>query len=156
MATDSGNDERIETGTRRLDSGVGASGRAYRIRRLMRYTGVNLASLAIDYAVFFSLMHVLGAPVLASVAGYGIAFAANYKLSRLLVFGSDGSHKTETRLFTEFMATGLLGILLTAAVTGGGVHLLGLDATIAKTAAVLICFFVLYFIRSRLVFTRID
>lgn len=133
-----------------------AASRAYRIRRLVRYTAVNLASLAVDYAVFFFVIFALAAPVLASVAGYAVAFSLNYKLSRLFVFGSDGSHKTEKRLFSEFMATGLLGILLTAAVTGAGVHLVGLSPTIAKTAAVLICFLVLYVVRSRLVFTRIE
>lgn len=156
MATDSSNESRAEPGIEQLAPGDGATGRAYRIRRLIRYTGVNLVSLAVDYAVFFAAIYALDAPVLASVAGYAVAFALNYRLSRMFVFGSDGSHKTEKRLFTEFMASGLLGILLTAAVTGAGVHLLRLDATIAKTAAVLICFFVLYFVRSRLVFTRIE
>lgn len=156
MATGSSDESRAEPETGRLAPGDGANGRAYRIRRLIRYTGVNLVSLAVDYAVFFAFLHAFAAPVVASVAGYAVAFALNYKLSRMFVFGSDGSHKTEKRLFTEFMATGLLGILLTAAVTGAGVHLLKLDATIAKTAAVLICFCVLYIVRSRLVFTRID
>lgn len=141
------------------ETGPGRGGvrtRADRMRRLVRYTGVNLASLVVDYAVFLSLMGVLGLPVVASVAGYAVAFALNYKLSRLFVFVGDGGHKSDKRLFTEFMATGLLGIVLTATVTAVGVHLAGLAPTIAKAGAMLICFATLYLVRSRLVFTRRD
>jgi putative flippase GtrA len=121
----------------------------------LRYTGVSLVSLAIDYGVFFALLSALALPVVASIAGYAVAFATNYKLSRRFVFGSDGAHKGERRLFGEFMASGLLGIVLTAIVTALGVYALGLEPAIAKTAAVLICFVTLYVVRSRLVFTPI-
>ena len=130
--------------------------RSDRIRRLLRYTGVNLASLAIDYAVFLSLTRAFAIPVIASMAGYAVAFAFNYKLSRRFVFAGHGAHKSERRLFTEFMASGVFGLVLTAAVTGAGVYLLGLSPAIAKTAAVLLSFVSLYFIRSRLVFTRLE
>ena len=129
--------------------------RAERIRRLIRYTGVNLASLAVDYGIFFAVMTIAALPVLASVAGYAVAFSFNYKLSRLFVFVGDGAHKSDKRLFTEFMATGVLGIALTAAVTAAGVHLASLAPVLAKTAAMLVCFITLYFVRSRLVFTRL-
>jgi nicotinate-nucleotide adenylyltransferase len=134
----------------------GAMTRADRIRRLLRYTAVNLASLAVDYAVFLSLTHAFAIPVTASMVSYAVAFALNYHLSRRLVFAGHGTHKSERRLFTEFMASGVFGLLLTAAVTGGGIHLLGLSPTIAKTAAVLMSFVALYLIRSRLVFTRLE
>lgn len=140
-------------GNRRPES---ARRRAERVRRLLRYTGVNLVSLVVDYAVFLLLMAVLALPVTASVAGYAVAFTVNYKLSRWLVFAGRGAHKSERRLFTEFMATGLLGIALTAAVTAAGVHIFGVAPTIAKAAAMLICFVTLYLVRSRLVFTPPD
>ncbi len=125
-----------------------------RIRRLTRYTGVNLASLAIDYAVFLWLTGAFAIPVIASMAGYAVAFVFNYKLSRLFVFAGHGAHKSERRLFTEFMASGAFGLVLTAVVTGGAIHLVGFSPTIAKTAAVLMSFVALYLIRSRLVFTQ--
>lgn len=133
----------------------GAPSRADRVRRLLRYTGVNVVSLVVDYAVFLALLRALGLPVVASVIGYAVAFSLNYKLSRLLVFVGRSAVKSEKRLFTEFMATGLLGIVLTATVTAAGVHLLGLAPTIAKAAAMLICFVTLYLVRSRLVFTHL-
>lgn len=131
-----------------------SDGRAYRLRRLARYTGVNVVSVVVDYAIFLSLLHLIGMPVLASTIGHAAAFSLNYVLSRKVVFGTDGEHKGERRLFTEFMATGLLGLALTASVTAAGIYLLGFAPIIAKTLAMLLTFVTLYIIRSRLVFTR--
>lgn len=131
------------------------SDRAVRIRRLLRYTGVNLASLALDYAIFLPLTHATDLPVTASIVAYIFALAFNYYLSRRFVFGDDGRHKGERRLVTQFAATGLLGLVLTAAVTGLGVHGLELSPALSKTIAVLICFVVLYVVRSRFVFTPV-
>jgi putative flippase GtrA len=127
--------------------------RSRRIRRLLRYTGVNLASVSLDYAIFLFLTHTYEIPVTASIIAYACALALNYDLSKRYVFGADGSHKSEKRLFTEFMATGVLGLVLTAVATAIGIHAFGFSPTIAKTVAVLICFVTLYIIRSRLVFT---
>lgn len=128
--------------------------RAYRLRRLLRYTGVNVVSVAVDYTIFLSLMRAMGMPVLASTIGHAVAFSLNYVLSRKLVFGTAGEHKGEQRLFAEFMATGLLGLAMTASVTAAGIYLLDFEPIVAKTVAMLITFVTLYLIRSRLVFTR--
>lgn len=128
-------------------------GLAQRVRRLLRYTGVNIVSVIVDYAIFLSLTPLLGMPVLASSIGHAAAFTLNYVLSRRLVFQNDGAHKGEQRLFAEFMATGLLGLALTAAVTAAGIYGLELEPIVAKTVAMLITFVTLYIIRSRLVFT---
>ncbi len=133
-----------------------ASARSLRLRRLLRYTGVNLVSVSLDYAIFLSLTHVYDIPITASIIAYAIALTLNYDMSKRFVFGSDGSHKSEKRLFTEFLVTGLLGLVLTAVVTGIGIHAFGFSPALSKTIAVLICFVVLYIIRSRLVFTRIE
>lgn len=131
-------------------------GKFYRIRRFLRYTGVNLATLGLDYAIFLPLTHATGHPVTASIVAYCAALVANYQLSRWFVFGNDGSHKGERKLFIQFFGTGIVGLILTAAVTGLGVHVLGKSAFLSKTIAVLICFVVLYVLRSRLVFTRLE
>jgi len=124
-----------------------------RVRRLLRYTGVNLVTVTLDYAIFLSITHVYDIPVMASIVAYSFALVLNYDLSRRFVFGSDGSHKSEQRLAFEFLSTGLLGLVLTAVATGLGVHVFGFRPAWAKTIAVLICFVALYIIRSRLVFT---
>ncbi len=128
----------------------------HRARRLLRYTGVNIVSVVVDYAIFLSLMPLLGMPVVASTAGHAVAFSLNYGLSRRFVFLSDGEQKGERRLFAEFMATGVLGLVLTAAVTAAGIYGLALEPIVAKTVAMLITFVTLYIIRSRLVFTPQD
>ncbi len=130
--------------------------RSYRFRRLLRYTGVNLVSVTLDYAIFLTLTHLYDIPVFASIIAYAIALTLNYDLSKRFVFGTDGSHKSEKRLFTEFLVTGLLGLVLTAVATAIGIHTFGFSPALSKTIAVLICFVVLYMIRSRLVFTRIE
>jgi len=135
---------------------AGEANRLSRIRRLLRYTGVNLVTVTLDYAIFLSITHYTGHPTTASIIAYAIALVLNYDLSKRFVFGTDGSHKSEHRLFVEFILTGLMGLVLTAAVTGGGVHYLGMKPAVAKTVAVLICFVVLYIIRSRLVFHRVE
>ena len=127
--------------------------RSARLRRLLRYTGVNLASLVLDYAIFLPLTHATDLPVLSSIVAYIAALVLNYRLSRLYVFGTDGGHKGEKRLFAQFLATAVLGLVLTATVTGLGIYRFELTPAIAKTIAVLICFVVLYIVRSRLVFT---
>lgn len=124
-----------------------------RLRRFLRYTGVNLVTVTLDYAIFLGITHVYDTPTRASIVAYIAALVLNYELSKRFVFGADGSHKSEQRLFFEFAVTGLLGLVLTATVTGIGVHFANWSPTKAKTIAVLICFIVLYAIRSRLVFT---
>lgn len=127
-----------------------------RVRRLLRYTGVNIVSVMVDYAIFLSLMPLLGMPVVASTIGHAVAFSLNYVLSRRLVFLTGGAQKGERRLFAEFMVTGILGLVLTAAVTAAGIYGLGLSPIVAKTMAMLLTFVTLYIIRSRLVFTPQD
>lgn len=127
-----------------------------RLSRLLRYTGVNIVSVTLDYGIFLGLTRLYDMPVVASIIAYAIALSLNFEMSKRFVFGADGSQKSKRRLFTEFLVTGVLGLVLTAVVTAIGVHSFGFSPLLAKTIAVLVCFVVLYIIRSRLVFTRIE
>ena len=51
------------------------SGRRARIRRLLRYTGVNLVSLGLDYGIFLPLTDATDLPVLSSMVAYVVALA---------------------------------------------------------------------------------
>lgn len=126
--------------------------RSQRVRRLVRYTGVNLGSLVVDYAIFLFLLPLTGLPVVASTIGHAAAFSLNYALSRTFVFQGEGSQKGQRRLVIEFMATGLLGLALTAAGTAIALYGFGFSPIVAKTMAMLVTFVTLYIIRSRLVF----
>lgn len=126
-----------------------------RLRRFLRYMGVNIATCVFDYSIFLCFTYFYPeAPTLASVLAYAIALDLNYDLSRRFVFGTDGSHKSEERLSLEFLLTGLVGLAITAAVTPLGVYVMNWTPVRSKTVAVLVCFVVLYFVRSRLVFSK--
>ncbi len=125
-----------------------------KIDRLVRYTGVNLASTVVDYTIFLTLTHIFGMPIIESVIAYLVAVLVNYTLTKNFVFLGDMSHKSEHRLFMEFVGTGLLGLVITAAVIWFTIHVLALTPLAAKTISMLICFVVLYFVRSRLVFNE--
>jgi putative flippase GtrA len=93
-------------------------------------------------------------PILESIIAYSVAVLVNYTLTKNFVFLGDMSHKSEHRLFMEFVGTGLLGLVITAAVIWFTIHVLALTPLAAKTISMLICFVVLYFVRSRLVFNE--
>jgi putative flippase GtrA len=125
-----------------------------KIDRLVRYTGVNLASTVVDYTFFLTLTHIFGMPILQSAIAYLVAILINFTLTKNFVFLGDMSHKSEHRLFMEFVGTGMLGLVLTAAVIWFAIHVMALTPFVAKTISILICFVVLYFVRSRLVFNE--
>jgi len=125
-----------------------------KVRHALLYTGVNLASTVVDFAIFLGLTHVFGFPILASVIAYCIAMVVNFALTTNFVFLHDMSHKSRHRLFMEFVATSLLGLLLTAAIIWLTVHEMNLLPVEGKTISVLICFLSLYYVRTRIVFSK--
>ena len=125
-----------------------------KIDRLVRYTGVNLASTVVDYTFFLTLTHIFGMPILQGAIAYLVAILVNFTLTKNFVFLGDMSHKSEHRLFMEFVGTGMLGLVITAAVIWFAIHVMALTPFVAKTISILICFVVLYFVRSRLVFNE--
>jgi len=120
---------------------------------LLRYTGTNLVSTAVDYALLLTLTHLFGMPVLQSAIAYSAGVVVNYALTKRYVFIVDTSHKSQHRLFMEFVATGFIGLLITAAVVWLSVNVLKIPAIEGKTVALLLCFVVLYFVRRHIVFT---
>jgi putative flippase GtrA len=93
-------------------------------------------------------------PALQSAFAYSAAVVVNYGLMKKYVFVGDMSHKSEHRMFVEFVGTGFIGLLLTAAVVWLTVHVMKLPAVEGKTVALLLCFVVLYFVRRHVVFNE--
>ena len=120
---------------------------------LLRYTGTNVISTIVDYTLLLSLTHLFGMPVLQSTFAYSAGVIVNYWLTKRYVFIVDTSHKSQHRLFMEFVATGFIGLLITAAVVWLSVNVLKGSAVEGKTVALLLCFVVLYFVRRHIVFT---
>jgi putative flippase GtrA len=123
-----------------------------KVEHLLRYVGANLVSTVVDYTVLLTLTQIFGMPVLQSAFAYTAAIIVNYGLMKKFVFVRDMSHKSEHRLFMEFVGTGFIGLILTAAVVWLSVHVMKLPAVEGKTIAVLLCFVVLYFVRRHVVF----
>ncbi len=125
-----------------------------KVRHALLYTGVNLSATIADYTIFLTLTHFFGLPILQSAIAYSIATVMNFLLTRNFVFRHDMSHKSEHRLFLEYVAVALLGLTITAVVIWVTVHEMKLPPVEGKTISVLICFVSLYYVRSRIVFSR--
>ncbi|AGK56574.1 GtrA family protein [Hyphomicrobium denitrificans 1NES1] len=123
-----------------------------KVGHLSRYTGANVISAIVDYTLLLMLTHVFGMPVLQSAIAYSAAVVVNYGLMKKCVFVGDMSHKSEHRLFMEFVGTGFIGLVLTATVVWLTVHVMKLPAVEGKTVAMVLCFVVLYFVRRHVVF----
>ncbi len=125
-----------------------------KVRHALLYTGVNLSATIVDYTIFLTLTHFFGLPILQSAIAYSIATVMNFLLTRNFVFRHDMSHKSEHRLFMEYVAVAILGLIITAVVIWITVHEMKLPPIEGKTISVLICFVSLYYVRSRIVFSK--
>jgi putative flippase GtrA len=125
-----------------------------KVEHLLRYVGANLVSTVVDYVMLLTLTRMFGMPVLQSAFAYTAAIIVNYGLMKRYVFVRDMSHKSEHRLFMEFVGTGFIGLILTAAVVWMTVNVMKLPAVEGKTVAVLLCLVVLYFVRRYIVFNE--
>lgn len=124
------------------------------IRHALLYTGVNLSATIVDSIIFLTLTHFFGQPILQSGVAYSIATVVNFLLSRNFVFRHDMSHKSEHRLFMEFAAVAVLGLIITAAVIWLTVHEMHLLPLEGKLISILVCFVSLYYVRTHLVFSK--
>jgi putative flippase GtrA len=118
------------------------------------YTGVNLAATFVDYAIFLTLTHAFGRPIVQSAISYTLTTFLNYWLMRTFVFRHGLSPKSEHRRFLEYVATNVVGLLITAVVIWVTVHEMNLLPVEGKTISVLICFVSLYYVRTRIVFGK--
>jgi putative flippase GtrA len=125
-----------------------------KLRRFAVYTCVNIAASAVDFTSFLVLTHLFGAPTLQSIAAYSSSILVNYKLQRRFVFVGNISGKSEYRVFMEFVGTGMFGLASTALVIWFTIGIMGLSTVVAKTLAMVVCFFVLYVARNHFVFNE--
>jgi putative flippase GtrA len=122
------------------------------VPQLWRYAGVSVLALALDFAVFFALNGTFGHPTLAGVAGYACGILLHYRLSRRFVFDTAGLGKSGQRMFGEFVASGLIGLAVTAFVIAAATHGFGVPPIVAKALAALASFFAVFVIRRAVVF----
>jgi len=122
------------------------------VPQLSRYAVVSALALALDFAVFLSLNRLLGLPTLAGAVGYSCGVVLHYFLSRNFVFCAVRSKKSTHRQFSEFVASGLIGLVVTAGVIALATGYLGLSAIVAKVLAVGASFVGVFLIRRTIVF----
>ena len=120
--------------------------------QLSRYALVSGLALALDLAVFMLLNRLLALPTLAGVIGYACGIVLHYHLSRRFVFAEASSGKSAHRLFGEFFASGLIGLVVTAIVIALATGMLGIGPLPAKLIAIAASFLGVFVIRRTVVF----
>jgi putative flippase GtrA len=122
------------------------------IPQLSRYSIVSGLALSADFSVYIGLVEASIKASLAGVAGYGIGMALHYFLSSRFVFDIEGSRKSETRRFMEFVFSGLFGATLTGIVISVATQALAFDPIVAKAIAASLSFVSVFAIRRSFVF----
>lgn len=122
----------------------------------LRYVAVSVGALATDMILFLLLLE-MGMPgTAASAVGYSVGILAHWMLSSRKVFHDRVSEKgtaARTQQKAMFLASALIGLVLTIFVVGAGTAL-GLDARIAKVAAIATSFLLTYLLRNVVIFRQ--
>jgi putative flippase GtrA len=116
-----------------------------------RYALVSALALALDFAVFLALNDTIGHATLSGVIGYGAGIILHFLLSKRFVF-EPTSGKAAHRLFAEFVASGLVGLAVTAGIIALATGTFGLAPIVAKVLAAAGSFIGVFLIRRTVVF----
>ncbi|MGE0767389.1 MAG: GtrA family protein [Hyphomicrobiaceae bacterium] len=114
-----------------------------------RYAGASGVALAIDTGLFLVLIAISECPAtLAATIGYLTGVAVHYVLSVRYIFAAERTGKSHRRLIAEFLATGLLGLLLTVIVIRLTVDVGGLPPLLGKIVSSGTAFLAVYVARA--------
>lgn len=122
----------------------------------LRYVAVSIGALAADMIVFLLLLETGMPGTAASAVGYSVGIFAHWILSSRKVFNDRVSEKgTSARMQQKamFLASALIGLVLTIIVVGAGTAL-GIDARIAKVVAIATSFLLTYLLRNVVIFRQ--
>ena len=122
----------------------------------LRYVAVSIGALAADMTVFLLLLEIGMPAMAASAVGYSIGIFAHWILSSRKVFHDRVSEKgtvARTQQKAMFLASALMGLVLTMIVVGAGTAL-GIDARIAKVVAITTSFLLTYLLRNVVIFRQ--
>jgi putative flippase GtrA len=119
------------------------------------YGLASIVSLGADMGLFMVLIRLGVPPVSASATGYGLGILVHWLVSSRIVFAASAapSGRARTRQKALFLASALVGLLLTMAIVALGA-LLGLLPIVAKLIAVAVSFQATYVLRKAVVFAR--
>lgn len=119
----------------------------------VRYALASIGALAVDMAVFLTLLAAGLAAAAASAIGYVAGIVAHWLLSSRMVFAEGTAPAGAARLRQKvlFLISALVGLAITIAIVGLGTALQG-DPRLAKLAAIAISFAATWMLRKHLVF----
>ncbi len=122
----------------------------------LRYVAVSIGALATDMIVFLLLLETGMPGTAASAVGYSVGILTHWILSSRKVFHDRVSGKgtaARTQQKAMFLASALIGLVLTIIVVGAGTAL-GIDARIAKVVAITTSFLLTYLLRNAVIFRQ--
>lgn len=116
-----------------------------------RYLIASGTALGADIVVFMVLLAGGTAAAGASAIGYLCGIVVHWLLSSRAVFMTHGYATTRHRQRLLFLGSAFIGLGLTAGIVGLG-DAVGIDARLAKVAAIIVSFHVTYLLRKTIVF----
>lgn len=118
-----------------------------------RYLGASVVALGFDMGSFLVLLETGLHAAPASAVSYALGIVVHWLISSRAVFvdGVAARGPARTRQKALFVASALVGLVLTAGVVGLG-SALGLDPRLAKIAAIGVSFTATWLLRARVVF----
>jgi putative flippase GtrA len=125
------------------------------VPQLSRYSIVSLAALFVDFGSYLALCALTLAAPMAGIASYCLGMIVHYALSTRFVFDVADARKSARRRFTEFLASGLLGVALTGVVIAILTKNFGASPFAAKAAAVGVSFLAVFLVRRWIVFAPV-
>jgi putative flippase GtrA len=122
---------------------------------LARYISSSVVALGADTGCFLIFLQFGMAPAAAAAAGFSIGIVVNWLVSSRVLFTSfvavAGPERQRQQML--FLATALLGLVLTTAIVGGAAAL-AFNPRLAKLVAVAVSFTITSALRHLLVFSK--
>jgi putative flippase GtrA len=122
------------------------------LRQFGLYAVVSAVALLVDGALFLGLLATQVQGVVAAVIGYLAGLVIHFGLSTRCVFDGDRTGKTRPRLFGEFAASGLVGLVITAVTVMVALDGFGMGPLPAKALAIGFSFLAVFLLRRQVVF----
>jgi putative flippase GtrA len=132
------------------------SGNADFVPQLSRYSLVSAIALGVDFAAYVALCALGAEAPLAGIVGYAAGMLVHYFLSSNLVFDVARSPKSAARRLTEFVFSGVLGLILTGLTIAVLTEHFSLAPLAAKIFAALVSFTAVFLIRRWFVFAPLS
>ncbi|MEM6496927.1 MAG: glycosyltransferase, partial [Pseudomonadota bacterium] len=124
-----------------------------RFRELAAYLQVSIIATFFDMAVFTALLFAtVASSTVAGSVSYLVALIGHYLIAVRFVFRPERTGKSRMRLATEYIATGFVGVSITAAVIYVLTVHFGVGAYAAKAAGIGASFLAVYALRALVVF----